>query len=102
MAAALGATLKEGVLLGMIVSMSSTAIVVRCLMESHQMETRHGKIMLGILLLQVGAALRCPSEFGKLAEGSATTHGVCRQLPRYATLWFLPARRRIQNNTVQR
>jgi monovalent cation:H+ antiporter-2, CPA2 family len=42
----------KGVFLGAILSLSSTAVVLKCLMESNQTTTLHGQIMLGILVVQ--------------------------------------------------
>ncbi|AFZ23583.1 Kef-type K+ transport system, membrane component [Cylindrospermum stagnale PCC 7417] len=42
----------KGVFLGSILSLSSTAVVLKCLMESNETETPHGQVMLGILVVQ--------------------------------------------------
>ncbi len=42
----------QGVFLGAILSLSSTAVVLKCLMERNETETPHGQIMLGILVVQ--------------------------------------------------
>ncbi|HEY9805748.1 MAG TPA: cation:proton antiporter, partial [Candidatus Obscuribacterales bacterium] len=42
----------QGVFLGAILSLSSTAVVLKCLMERNETETPHGKVMLGILVVQ--------------------------------------------------
>ncbi len=42
----------QGVFLGAILSLSSTAVVLKCLMERQEMETAHGQVMLGILVIQ--------------------------------------------------
>jgi CPA2 family monovalent cation:H+ antiporter-2 len=42
----------QGVFLGAILSLSSTAVVLKCLMESNEMSTPHGQVMLGILVVQ--------------------------------------------------
>lgn len=42
----------KGVFLGSILSLSSTAVVLKCLMESNETETVHGQVMLGILVVQ--------------------------------------------------
>ncbi|MBD2776077.1 cation:proton antiporter [Iningainema tapete] len=42
----------KGVFLGGILSLSSTAVVLKCLMERNETETPHGKVMLGILVVQ--------------------------------------------------
>ena len=45
-------TLYQGVYLGCLVALSSTAIVLKLLQESGEIDTLHGRISLGILLLQ--------------------------------------------------
>lgn len=42
----------QGVFLGAILSLSSTAVVLRSLMESNEADTDHGQVMLGILIVQ--------------------------------------------------
>ena len=42
----------KGVFLGGILSLSSTAVVLKCLMERNETETSHGQVMLGILVIQ--------------------------------------------------
>jgi monovalent cation:H+ antiporter-2, CPA2 family len=45
-------TPPQGVFLGAILSLSSTAVVLKCLMEANETETPHGQVMLGILVVQ--------------------------------------------------
>jgi CPA2 family monovalent cation:H+ antiporter-2 len=45
-------TLVQGIFLGAILSLSSTAVVLKTLSEANQTETLHGKAMLGILIVQ--------------------------------------------------
>ncbi|MEH1832876.1 MAG: cation:proton antiporter [Nostoc sp.] len=47
-----GALPAKGMFLGCILSLSSTAVVLKCLMEANQTETPHGQVMLGILVVQ--------------------------------------------------
>ena len=47
-----GAPAKEGIFIGGFLSMSSTTVVVKCLMERDEMSTLHGQITLGTLILQ--------------------------------------------------
>jgi|TARA_X000001036_G_scaffold439516_1_gene490939 Kef-type K+ transport system membrane component KefB len=47
-----GAPTKEGIFIGGFLSMSSTTVVVKCLMERDEMSTLHGQITLGTLILQ--------------------------------------------------
>jgi monovalent cation:H+ antiporter-2, CPA2 family len=42
----------QGVFLGAVLSLSSTAVVLKCLMERNEAETTHGQVMLGILVVQ--------------------------------------------------
>ncbi|WP_017316274.1 cation:proton antiporter domain-containing protein [Mastigocladopsis repens] len=42
----------KGMFLGAILSLSSTAVVLKCLMERNETETPHGQVMLGILVVQ--------------------------------------------------
>ncbi|MCD8487101.1 cation:proton antiporter [Kamptonema cortianum] len=42
----------QGIFLGGILSLSSTAVVLKCLMESNETETPHAQVMLGILVVQ--------------------------------------------------
>ncbi|WP_088890141.1 cation:proton antiporter [Leptolyngbya ohadii] len=70
----------QGVFLGAILSLSSTAVVLKCLMEKGETETAHGRVMLGILVVQdlalglmlaVLPALNRPSEEIGVAVGIA-------------------------------
>lgn len=42
----------QGVFLGGVLSLSSTAVVLKCLMERGEVDTSHGQVMLGILVIQ--------------------------------------------------
>jgi CPA2 family monovalent cation:H+ antiporter-2 len=42
----------QGIFLGAILSLSSTAVVLKCLMERNETSTPHGQVMLGILVVQ--------------------------------------------------
>jgi len=52
MAGLLGAPLMQGCFVGAIVSMSSTAVVLKCLMDYNAVHSMHGQVMLGTLILQ--------------------------------------------------
>lgn len=41
-------TIPQGVFLGELLSLSSTAVVLKALMESNETGTSHGQVMLGI------------------------------------------------------
>ena len=45
-------SLPEGIFLGELISLSSTAVVLKVLMERNETETLHGQVMLGILIVQ--------------------------------------------------
>jgi monovalent cation:H+ antiporter-2, CPA2 family len=45
-------TPQQGVFLGAILSLSSTAVVLKSLMEANETATSHGQVMLGILVVQ--------------------------------------------------
>ena len=47
-----GLSLSEGFIIGSAITMSSTAIVSKILMERLDLNTRHGKLSIGILLFQ--------------------------------------------------
>ena len=47
-----GAPSKEGVFVGAFLSMSSTAVVIKCMMERNGMQALHGQITVGTLILQ--------------------------------------------------
>jgi CPA2 family monovalent cation:H+ antiporter-2 len=70
----------QGVFLGAILSLSSTAVVLKCLMERNETETPQGQVMLGVLVVQdlalglmlaVLPALDKPAEAIGLAVGMA-------------------------------
>jgi monovalent cation:H+ antiporter-2, CPA2 family len=45
-------TIPQGLFLGGVLSLSSTAVVLRCLMDRGETEAIHGQVMLGILVVQ--------------------------------------------------
>ncbi len=53
----IGASSKEALFLGFLICLSSTAIVLRQLSEKMQMDTPHGKIIVGIMIFQDIAAI---------------------------------------------
>lgn len=70
----------QGIFLGAVLSLSSTAVVLKCLMERNETETPHGRVLLGILIVQdialglmlaILPALNQPSEALGLAIGVA-------------------------------
>lgn len=52
LATALGLTLQQAVFMGFLISLSSTAIVLKILQEQGQMTTPHGRIIMAILIFQ--------------------------------------------------
>lgn len=71
---------SQGIFLGAILSLSSTAVVLKCLMERNETDTPHGQVMLGILVVQdlalglmlaVLPALNEPAEAIGMAVASA-------------------------------
>ncbi len=51
-AMAAGASLKAGIFFGFVLSLSSTAIVLRALSEQHELDAPHGRIILATLIFQ--------------------------------------------------
>lgn len=45
-------SIPEGVLLGQMLSLSSTAVVIKVLMDNNEKDTPQGQVMLGILIIQ--------------------------------------------------
>jgi CPA2 family monovalent cation:H+ antiporter-2 len=45
-------TVPQGIFLGAVLSLSSTAVVLKCLMERNEMGTLHAQVMLGMLVIQ--------------------------------------------------
>src|SRR5262245_21654355 len=51
-AAVIGWPLLQGAIVGIVVSVASTMVLARLLMDSGQLRTRHGRIMIGITLVE--------------------------------------------------
>jgi K+:H+ antiporter len=68
-AALVGASWQSGLALGGAIAMSSTAIVLRILAERMQLETPHGRDILGVLLLQDLAVVPLLILIPAIAEG---------------------------------
>jgi monovalent cation:H+ antiporter-2, CPA2 family len=102
----------QGVFLGAILSLSSTAVVLKSLMERNEMETPHGQVMLGILVVQdlalglmlaVLPALDKPIEEIGLAVGWALVQtGVFALCAIAAGLWVVPRLLRLLAKTESR
>lgn len=90
----------QGIFLGAILSLSSTAVVLKCLMERNETETSHGRVMLGILVVQdlalglmlaVLPALDRPSEEIGVAVGIALLKtGLLALGSVVAGIWVIP------------
>ncbi len=93
-------TPAQGVFLGAILSLSSTAVVLKSLMERNETETPHGQVMLGILIVQdlalglmlaVLPALDQPPEQIGLAVGQALLRTALFAAGAVATgIWVIP------------
>ncbi len=71
----LGMSRIEASYLGLIVAFSSTMIVVKLLSDNKQLETLHGKIIIGILLVQDVVAIAALSLLASFDAGTAGTVG---------------------------
>ncbi len=72
-ALAAGMGQREALLVGMMVAMSSTACVLRLLTDRAEIETRHGRNALGILLFQDAAVVPMILLASVMATGGTTT-----------------------------
>lgn len=81
---AIGASINEGLFIGALISMSSTSIVIKCLVDSRQGATPHGQITIGTLILQdcmVGLLFAfMPILAHKPSSGSEGSSGMITQL----------------------
>jgi CPA2 family monovalent cation:H+ antiporter-2 len=102
----------QGIFLGAILSLSSTAVVLKCLMERNETETPHGRVMLGILVVQdlalglmlaVLPALDRPSEEIGVAVGIALLKtGLLALGSVIAGIWLIPRLLRLLARTESR
>ncbi|MGG6294509.1 cation:proton antiporter [Leptolyngbya sp. AN02str] len=102
----------QGIFLGAILSLSSTAVVLKCLMERGETETSHGRVMLGILVVQdlalglmlaILPALNQPSEQIGLAIAIALLKTVLLGLGAIAAgIWLIPPLLRLLARTESR
>ncbi len=102
----------QGVFLGAILSLSSTAVVLKCLMERNETGTPHGQVMLGILVVQdlalglmlaVLPALDKPVEEIGLAVGWALLQTGLFALGAVAAgIWVIPPLLRLLAKTESR
>ncbi|QLE54865.1 cation:proton antiporter [Nostoc sp. TCL26-01] len=102
----------KGVFLGSILSLSSTAVVLKCLMERNETETPHGQVMLGILVVQdlalglmlaVLPALHEPGEAIGIAVLTALVRiGLFAAGAVVAGIWLIPPLLRLLARTESR
>jgi monovalent cation:H+ antiporter-2, CPA2 family len=102
----------QGVFLGAILSLSSTAVVLKCLMERNETETSHGRVMLGILVVQdlalglmlaVLPALDRPTDEIGLAVGWALLKTALLAVGAIAAgIWVIPQLLRLLARTESR
>jgi CPA2 family monovalent cation:H+ antiporter-2 len=107
-----GALPAKGVFLGSILSLSSTAVVLKCLMERNETETPHGQVMLGILVVQdlalglmlaVLPALHEPGEAIGIAVVTALVRiGLFAAGAVVAGIWLIPPLLRLLARTESR
>jgi len=103
---------SQGVFLGAILSLSSTAVVLKCLMDRSETATSHGQVMLGILVVQdlalgvmlaVLPALDKPVEEIGLAVGWALLQtGLIALGAVVAGIWLIPPLLRLLARTESR
>lgn len=102
----------QGVFLGAILSLSSTAVVLKCLQERNETETPQGQVMLGILVVQdlalglmlaVLPALDQPIESMAMAIGWALLQiGLFAAGAVVVGIWFIPPLLRLLAQTESR
>ncbi len=107
-----GSLPAKGVFLGGILSLSSTAVVLKCLMERNETETSHGQVMLGILVVQdlalglmiaVLPALHQPGEAIGIAVLTALVRiGLFAAGAVAAGIWLIPPLLRLLARTESR
>lgn len=102
----------QGIFLGAILSLSSTAVVLKCLMERNETETPHGRVMLGMLVVQdlalglmlaVLPALDSPSDEIGRAVGMALLKTALLAIGSIvAGIWVIPPMLRLLARTESR
>ncbi|AFY91985.1 cation:proton antiporter [Chamaesiphon minutus] len=103
------ATPQQGVFLGAILSLSSTAVVLKSLMESNETATPHGQVMLGILVVQdlalgfmlavLPALDRPPAEIGMAVLYAAVKIGLFAIGATITGIWVVPRLLRLLAST---
>ena len=102
----------QGVFLGAILSLSSTAVVLKCLMERNEMATPHGQVMLGILVVQdlaLGVMLavlpaldKPPEAIGRAIGWALLQTGLFALGAVVAGIWVIPPLLRLLARTESR
>ena len=105
-------TPQQGVFLGAILSLSSTAVVLKSLMESNQTATEHGQVMLGILVVQdlalgfmlavLPALDRPPAEIGIAVAQAGIKIGLFALAATVTGIWVIPRLLRLLASTESR
>ncbi len=105
-------TPQQGVFLGAILSLSSTAVVLKSLMESNETGTVHGQVMLGILVVQdlalgfmlavLPALDRPPAEIGAAVTQAAIKIGLFAAASVIIGIWVVPRLLRLLASTESR
>ncbi|WP_310484598.1 cation:proton antiporter [Chamaesiphon sp. VAR_48_metabat_403] len=105
-------TPQQGVFLGAILSLSSTAVVLKSLMESNETATPHGQVMLGILVVQdlaLGLMLavlpaldRPPAEIGIAVLYAVIKIGLFALGATATGIWVIPRLLRLLASTESR
>jgi monovalent cation:H+ antiporter-2, CPA2 family len=105
-------TPQQGVFLGAILSLSSTAVVLKSLMESNETTTPHGQVMLGILVVQdlaLGLMLavlpaldRPPAEIGIAVLYAVVKIGLFAIGATATGIWVIPRLLRLLASTESR
>ncbi|HIH24262.1 TPA: hypothetical protein HA251_04480 [Candidatus Woesearchaeota archaeon] len=75
LALVLGFSIVQGIYLGLVISFSSTLVVVKMLTDLKEIDTLHGELVLGILIIQDILAVIGLSLLGTLGTGSTEGHG---------------------------
>jgi monovalent cation:H+ antiporter-2, CPA2 family len=105
-------TPQQGVFLGAILSLSSTAVVLKSLMEANETGTAHGQVMLGILVVQdlalgfmlavLPALDRPPEEIGAAVTQAALKIGLFAGVSVIVGKWVVPRLLRLLASTESR
>ncbi len=101
----------QGIFLGAVLSLSSTAVVLRSLMESNEVESEQGRVMLGILIVQdlalglmlaVLPALDAPENAGGAIARALMVTALFAGAAIVAGMWLIPPLMRAVARTENR